>query len=76
MAPIRSPRLGMISNDLLRAESRQHQCSIAWGVVADGSLVLDGGVAAAPDATPTRHTMFRIASMTKSFTAAADPDAA
>ena len=55
---------------LVALRSRQHHCSIAWGVVADGELVLTGAVAAEPDPLPTEHTVFRIASMTKSFTAA------
>ena len=38
--------------------------ALAWGVVIDGKLVMSGGVGA------TAHTVFRIASMTKSFTAA------
>ena len=49
---------------------RQHRCSISWGVVADGELVLTGAHAAEPDPLPTERTVFRIASMTKSFTAA------
>ena len=55
--------------DALR--SKQHQCSISWGVVAHGALVLTGAHAVARDALPDEHTVFRIASMTKSFTAAA-----
>ena len=55
---------------LVALRSRQHQCSIAWGVVADGGLVLTGAIAAEPDPLPTEQTVFRIASMTKSFTAA------
>ena len=55
---------------LVALRSRQHQCSIAWGVVADGELVLTGAIAAEPDPLPTERTVFRIASMTKSFTAA------
>jgi CubicO group peptidase (beta-lactamase class C family) len=55
---------------LVALRSRQQQCSISWGVVADGELVLTGAVAAEPDPVPTEHTVFRIASMTKSFTAA------
>ncbi|MGZ4741265.1 MAG: serine hydrolase domain-containing protein [Ilumatobacteraceae bacterium] len=51
--------------------SQEDQCSIAWGVVSSSELVLSGGSAADPDALPTEHTVFRIASMTKSFTAAA-----
>ena len=56
---------------LVALRSRQRQCSIAWGVVADGELVLTGAHAAEPDRLPTERTVFRIASMTKSFTAAA-----
>ena len=55
---------------LVALRSRQHQCSIAWGIVADGELAVAGAVAAEPDVMPTEHTVFRIASMTKSFTAA------
>lgn len=54
---------------LIALRSRQLQCSISWGVVADGELVLTGAHAAEPDPLPTEHTVFRIASMTKSFTA-------
>ena len=54
---------------LVALRSRQHQCSIAWGVVADRELVLSGATAAQPDELPTEQTVFRIASMTKSFTA-------
>jgi CubicO group peptidase (beta-lactamase class C family) len=56
---------------LVALRSSQWQCSISWGVVADGDLVLTGALAAEPDPLPTGHTVFRIASMTKSFTAAA-----
>lgn len=39
-----------------------HHCpSLSWGVIADGELVATGG---------SPHTVYRIASMTKSFTAA------
>ena len=55
---------------LVARRSQQHRCSIAWGVVAEGELVLTGSHAADPDPLPTEHTVFRIASMTKSFTAA------
>lgn len=54
---------------LVAFRSRQLQCSIAWGVVANGELVLAGAHAAEPDPLPSEHTVFRIASMTKSFTA-------
>ncbi len=56
---------------LVALRSQQRRCSISWGVVADGELVLTGGHAAEPDPVPTEHTVFRIASMTKSFTASA-----
>jgi CubicO group peptidase (beta-lactamase class C family) len=55
---------------LVALRSRQRQCSISWGVVAGGELVMTGAHAAEPDPLPTEHTVFRIASMTKSFTAA------
>ena len=47
---------------------------IAYGVVSDGSLVHSGGAGVArlgDTAAPDANTVFRIASMTKSFTAAA-----
>ncbi|HSB87262.1 MAG TPA: serine hydrolase domain-containing protein, partial [Ilumatobacteraceae bacterium] len=56
---------------LIARRSEQHHCSIAWGVVHAGELVMNGAVAAEPDPLPTEKTVFRIASMTKSFTAAA-----
>ena len=56
---------------LVALRSRQQRCSIAWGVVSDGELVLSGATSAEPDALPTERTVFRIASMTKSFTASA-----
>ena len=45
--------------------------TIAYGVVIDGELVHAAGVADAAHATPSADHVFRIASMTKSFTAAA-----
>jgi CubicO group peptidase (beta-lactamase class C family) len=56
---------------LVALRSKQQKCSISWGVVANGELVLTGAQTAEPDPTPTEHTVFRIASMTKSFTASA-----
>jgi CubicO group peptidase (beta-lactamase class C family) len=50
----------------LVAQARQ-ECgseALAWGVVLDGWLAMSGGIGA------TARTVFRIASMTKSFTAA------
>jgi CubicO group peptidase (beta-lactamase class C family) len=46
---------------------------VAWGVIADGALVHHGGLGTlrvGETATPTVDSVFRIASMTKSFTAA------
>jgi len=55
---------------LVALRSSQRQCSIAWGIVADGELVMTGAHGVEPDPVPTERTVFRIASMTKSFTAA------
>ena len=46
---------------------------VAWGVIRDGELVRSGGAGTlrdGEDRTPDADTVFRIASMTKSFTAA------
>jgi CubicO group peptidase (beta-lactamase class C family) len=56
---------------LVALRSGKEHCSVAWGVVAGGRLVLTGAHAAEPDPLPTEQTVFRIASMTKSFTAVA-----
>lgn len=50
------------------------QPGVAWGVVAGGALVASGGAGTlrvGEDRTPDAGSIFRIASMTKSFTAAA-----
>ncbi len=50
------------------------QPGVAWGVVADGALALSGGTGtlrAGEDRRPDAGSVFRIASMTKSFTATA-----
>lgn len=45
--------------------------SISWGIVADGALVHHGAVGVLDDGkAPTAQSVYRIASMTKSFTAA------
>lgn len=51
----------------------EHRCpSISWGVVAGGTLAHYGFVGKLDDgAAPAPQTVYRIASMTKSFTAAA-----
>ncbi|MEA3184014.1 MAG: hypothetical protein QOJ74_491 [Ilumatobacteraceae bacterium] len=56
---------------LVARRSEEHHCSIAWGVVAGGTLIATGASAHEPDPPATEQTIFRIASMTKSFTAAA-----
>ncbi len=67
----------MSTHDALRhlvgITAAEHHCpTIAWGLVRDGGLVDSGGVGELHDGTtPTAHTVYRIASMTKSFTAAA-----
>ena len=48
-----------------------HSPALIWGVMCDGSLALSGHSGCRDDgAAPTTGTVFRIASMTKSFTAA------
>ncbi len=57
-----------------RAAERAHIPGIAWGAMLDGRLAMSGGVGTlvvGADQTPDASSMFRIASMTKSFTAAA-----
>lgn len=72
----------MLSKDLITAVERLvdvyaaegAQPGLGYGVVAGGALVHSGGRgttrAAGPQVTPDGDTVFRIASMTKSFTAA------
>ncbi len=59
-------------DDLVDSFACEHHCpSVAWGVIADGELALHGSSGAlADDTAPTERTVYRIASMTKSFTAA------
>ncbi len=48
-----------------------HSPALAWGVMLDGQLAVSGGCGEVDDGRPpTPATVFRIASMTKSFTAA------
>src|SRR5215216_2203090 len=57
-----------------RAALREHAPAIAWGIVRDGELVASGGLGSlrvGEDVAPTADSVFRIASMTKSFTGAA-----
>jgi CubicO group peptidase (beta-lactamase class C family) len=57
---------------LVAAAAHEHHCpTISWGVVVDGRLARTGAVGSLHDGrAPTEHTVYRIASMTKSFTAA------
>ena len=58
----------------LRAREEGKIPGVAWGVVRDGALVHAGGAGTIRDGealTPDADSIFRIASMTKSFTAAA-----
>lgn len=53
--------------DLVAQVAEEHHCpTIAWGLVHDGRLIASGGVGHV-----TARTVYRIASMTKSFSAAA-----
>ncbi len=58
---------------LVERTAREHHCpSVAWGIVIDGALAAHGSTGTLEDgSTPTAQTVYRIASMTKSFTAAA-----
>ena len=65
---------GALSEVFARWALRSHAPGVAWGLVRDGALVASGGVGTlrvGEDAPPDAHSVFRIASMTKSFTGAA-----
>jgi CubicO group peptidase (beta-lactamase class C family) len=54
-----------------RCARREHAPQLAWGLIRGDDLVASGGVALADGMpTPDAATVFRIASMTKSFTGA------
>jgi len=59
--------------ELVAAEAAAcHAPALSWGLVVDGQLATSGGVGTLDDGSePNADTVFRIASMTKSFTAAA-----
>lgn len=71
--------VGQIVDQLAHGGPEHGQPAVAWGVVLDGELVLSGGAGAlrvTPDGAPAgpepdADSVFRIASMTKSFTATA-----
>jgi CubicO group peptidase (beta-lactamase class C family) len=57
-----------------RTAERERVPGLAWGVMLGGQLAMSGGVGTltvGTDEPPTASSVFRIASMTKSFTAAA-----
>lgn len=54
-------------DDLVAGHAAEHHCpTVAWGVVQDGALTVAGAVGDADE-----HSVYRIASMTKAFSAAA-----
>jgi CubicO group peptidase (beta-lactamase class C family) len=54
-------------DELVAGYAAEHHCpTVAWGVVQDGALTLSGAVGDVDE-----HSVYRIASMTKSFSAAA-----
>ena len=56
-----------VLDEMVSAQAEQHHCpTISWGVVRNGALELSGAVG-----DVSEHTVYRIASMTKSFSAAA-----
>lgn len=58
-------------DDLVTTYAAEHHCpTVVWGVVADGVLALTGSACPA-GGTVDEHSVYRIASMTKSFSAAA-----
>ena len=68
MTPDCLEALQQLSDDTARDE---HVAAISWGVVADGRLVAHGCTGTLHDDEPAdERAVFRIASMTKSFTAA------
>jgi CubicO group peptidase (beta-lactamase class C family) len=71
--PDLDPVLAQLDADMTRAVADARIPGSAWGVVADGRLVHAGAAGTARDGEdrqPDADTVFRIASMTKSFTAA------
>jgi serine-type D-Ala-D-Ala carboxypeptidase/endopeptidase len=50
--------------------AERHCPSVAWGIVSDGVLVVHGATGTVHGETPTERTVYRIASITKSFSAA------
>lgn len=68
-----STRIDRHAVDRLVAEfaADRHCPSVAWGIVRDGRLECHGATGSVRGAEPTDRTVYRIASMTKSFSVAA-----
>ncbi len=59
-------------DELVYRFATEHDCpTVAWGVVDSGQLLASGSFGSPGDRSVTAHTVYRIASMTKSFSAAA-----
>ena len=74
MSSLRRTDLAVVDETFAAAMAVSHVPGAVWGVVLDGELVHVGaaGTTSVGDGArpPDEHTLFRIASMTKSFTAA------
>jgi CubicO group peptidase (beta-lactamase class C family) len=59
--------------ELVASYAAERHCpTVAWGIVRDGALAATGSFGSLHDGSaPDEHTVYRIASMTKSFSAAA-----
>jgi CubicO group peptidase (beta-lactamase class C family) len=58
-------------DQLVTSFATEHHCpSVAWGVVRSGRLDVHGSTGEVAGRSPDQHTVYRIASMTKSFSAA------
>ena len=74
LSPLAAADLRAALHALAVARAERHRIpGIAYGVIAEGRLAVAGGVGEVGDGAglPDERTLFRIASMTKSFTAAA-----
>ena len=74
VAPPQSPGFGAVDRVLADYAERAHVPGAVWGVIVDGRLVHTGAFGVRDITTkdkPDADTVFRIASMTKSFTAMA-----
>ncbi len=66
------PAHGLLHHIAAAAADEHHCPALSWGLVVDGTVATGGGLGVDGAGAPTdEHTVFRIASMTKSFTSAA-----